>query len=160
MLSFAAFALVALVVATLASSARTAQAGTTHRDARCGAAVLGDRLPAFVQAYSRGDLRQLDRLFSHERFKWYSWGGTARSNRDALLGNFDRRYERGDRLRSVTFRFTGYDQQRGLGHFQLRAQRRADDILGGAWFSMTGKGALDCSRLPVTFALMFLGRPR
>ena len=162
MLSFAAaaLALAALMVATLASSARTAQAGPTHMDVRCDAADLRDRLPAFVRAYNRGDLRQLNRLFSHERFKWYSWGGTARSNRDALLRNFDRRYKHGDRLRSVAFRFTGSDQNRGFGHFQLRAQRRADDILDGAWFSMTGKGALDCSRLPVTFALMFLGMPR
>jgi hypothetical protein len=118
------------------------------------------KLSAFVRGYNEGDIARLDQLFSRESFKWYSWGGSARSDRSALIPNFQRRYERGDRLRSVTFRFNGYDRQRDLGHFQLRAQRRADDILDRAWFSMSGKGALDCSRLPVTFALMFLGRPQ
>ena len=60
----------------------------------------------------------------------------------------------------MTFKFNGYDRQRELGHVELQAQRRADDIAEGRWFSMSGKGALDCSQIPVTFALMFLGRPR
>lgn len=133
---------------------------TSPAGVRCDVAALRGKLSAFVPAYNRGDLRQLDRLFSRERFKWYSWGGSARSDRSALIPNFHRRYERGDRLRSVTFRFNGYDRKRDLGHFQLQAQRRANDILDGAWFDMSGKGALDCSQQPVTFALMFLGRPR
>ncbi len=128
---------------------------------RCDAAALRSKLLTFVRAYNRGDVRQLDRLFSEEPgFKWYSWGGNARSNRDALTTSFKRRYVRGDRLRDLTFRFNGYDRQRDLGHYQFHAERKADDIGDGAWFSTTGKGALDCSRPPVTFALMFLGRPR
>lgn len=133
---------------------------TSPEGVRCDVAALRSKLSAFVRAYNSGDLRTLDRLFSRDGFKWYSWGGNARSNRDALTTNFKRRYKRGDRLRDVTFRFNGYERERDYGHYELHAQRRADDIAGGAWFSMTGKGALDCSRLPVTFALMFLGRPR
>jgi len=133
---------------------------TSPTGVRCDVAALRSKLSAFVQAHNGGDFPLLDRLFSRESFKWYSWGGPARSDRSALIPNFQKRYERGDRLRSVTFRFNGYDRERDLGHFQFQAQRRANDILDGAWFSMTGKGALDCSQQPVTFALMFLGRPR
>jgi hypothetical protein len=133
---------------------------TSPTGVRCDVAAVRGKLSAFVRAYNRGEFRQLDSLFSRESFKWYSWGGSARSDRSALIPNFQRRYERGDRLRSVTFRFNGYERERDLGHFELQGQRRADDLAGGKWFGMPGKGALDCSRTPVTFALMLLGRSR
>lgn len=133
---------------------------STPKGVRCDVAAFRSNLSAFVRAYNRGDVRQLDRLFSREGFKWYSWGRDARSNREVLATNFKRRYERGDRLRSVTFKFNGYERLRDYGHFELEAERRAKDILDGEWSSMSGKGALDCSRTPVAFALMFLGIPR
>jgi hypothetical protein len=131
---------------------------TSPGGVRCDVAALRTTLAAFVRAYNRGDLRRLDRLFSREpRFLWYSWGGTARSDRAALIPNFRRRYQHGDRLRSITFRFNRYERERSHGHFQLHAERQAEDIEDGSWFPMTGKGALDCSKPPVTIALMFLG---
>jgi len=133
---------------------------TSPAGVRCDVAALRSKLSAFVRAYNSGDLRTLDRLFSRDGFKWYSWGGSARSNRNALTTNLKRRFERGDRLRDVTFRFNGYERERDLGHAELHGQRRADDIADGEWFSMSGKAALDCSGNPLTFALMFLGRPR
>jgi hypothetical protein len=130
---------------------------TSPSGVRCDVAAVRTMLTSFVGAYNRGDLRRLDKLFSRERFLWYSWGRNARSDRAALVPNLDRRYERGDRLRSLTYRFSGYDRARDLAHFELQADRRADDLQGGSWFSMAGKGALDCSSRPVTIALLFLG---
>jgi hypothetical protein len=131
---------------------------TSPGGVRCDVAALRSTLAAFVRAYNGGDFKRLDRLFSREpRFVWYSWGRTARSDRAALIPNFRRRYQRGDRLRSVTFRFNGYERERNHGHFELRAERRAEDLQDGGWLPMVGKGALDCSKPPVSILLMFLG---
>jgi hypothetical protein len=70
---------------------------------------------------------------------------------------FRLRHRQGDRLILRMYRFNGYERQRNLGHFELGGQRRADDFEGGRWFSFVGKGALDCSKPPVTVAVMSLG---
>jgi hypothetical protein len=129
---------------------------TSPGGVRCDVAALRTTLTAFVRAHNGGDFNQLERLFSREHFVWYSWGGTARSDRAALIPTFRQRYLNGDRLRSVTFRFNGYERQRNLGHFELNAERRANDLQDGSWFPMVGKGALDCAAPPVTIAVMFL----
>jgi len=125
---------------------------------RCDVAALRATFGAFVRAFNRGQLRTLDRLFAREpRFVWFSSGGPARSNRDALLEHLQRRHERVDRLRAVTFRFNGYERERDIGHFEFEAQRRADDLADGEWSEVVGKGALDCAAPPVTLALLFIG---
>ena len=125
---------------------------------RCDVAALRATFGAFVLAFNRGQLRTLDRLFAREpRFVWFSSGGPARSHRDALVEHLQRRHERRDRLRAVTFQFNGYERERDIGHFQFEAQRRADDLGGGAWLDVVGKGALDCAAPPVTLALLFIG---
>ncbi|HEY7731324.1 MAG TPA: hypothetical protein VH950_10515 [Gaiellaceae bacterium] len=129
--------------------------------ARCDVAALRATLAAFVQAYNRGDLRTLNRVFASEpRFKAFSSGGAARGNRGALIDHLRRRHERGDRLSALTYRFNGYETERDLGHFQFEALRRADDLVGGRRFEVAGKGALDCAAPPVTIALMLLTRQR
>jgi hypothetical protein len=125
--------------------------------ARCDVATLRATLAGFVRAYNRGELRTLDRLFAREpRFVWFSSGGPARSNRSVLLDHLQRRHDRDDRLRALTYRFNGYERARDLGHFEFEAQRRADDLAAGSWFEMVGKGALDCAAPPVTIALLFV----
>ncbi len=57
----------------------------------------------------------------------------------------------------VVLRFNGYDSRRELGHFELEGRRRAADFRSGRWFDLHGKGALDCSKAPVTIAVMSLG---
>lgn len=131
---------------------------TSPGGVRCDVAAFRRVLGQFVAGYNAGDFARLDALFSRDRFVWYSWGGNARHDRDALIPNLRKRHERGDRLRAVGFRFNGYDRERDYGHFELHAERRADDLQAGSWFAMTGKGVLDCSRPPVTIALLFLAR--
>jgi hypothetical protein len=132
---------------------------------RCNVAAVRDALAAFVRAYNRSDVPSLDRLFSRERFVWYSSGAPGTrlraeaENRETLIPYFRRRHGRGDRLTRLSYRFNGYERQRDLGHFALSGRRRADDFHGGRWFRMVGKGALDCAKPPVTIAVMSLGGP-
>ena len=121
---------------------------TSPGGVRCDVAAFRRVLGQFVDAYNAGNFGRLDALFSRDRFVWYSWGGNARRDRDVLIPNLRRRHERGDRLRAVGFRFNGYDRERDYGHFELDAERRADDLQGGSWFAMTGKGVLDLARAP------------
>jgi hypothetical protein len=51
------------------------------------------------------------------------------------------------------------ERRRGLGHFQLDLRRRPDDFRGRSWFDVTAKGALDCSKPPLTIAVLSLGGP-
>jgi hypothetical protein len=131
----------------------------------CDVAALAGSLRAFVRAYNSGDLAALDRLFSKARFGWYSSAGTGirrlgrAEARQTLMSYFRRRHELGDMFSGVTFRFNGYEPQRELGHFELRARRRAAGYRGGRWFEVRGKGALDCSKPRVTIAVMSIGGP-
>lgn len=130
---------------------------------RCDVATTRAILQAFVRAYNTGDLRRLDRLFSRTHFVWYSAGapdarlGSAASNRRTLVAYFRERHRRGDRLALRSSRFNGYDRARDLGHFELRAERRADDFRDGSWFAVTAKGAYDCSGPRVAFVALSLG---
>jgi hypothetical protein len=138
---------------------------TSPGGVRCDVRALRATLAAFVRAYNHGDLRRLDRLFSRERFVWYSSSAPgprardAAATRETLIPYFRQRHRRRDRLTLLTYRFNGYEQQRDIGHFALNGERRADDFRGGRLFPMVGKGALDCSKPPVTIAVMSLGGP-
>jgi hypothetical protein len=130
---------------------------------RCDVAALRRILDAFIRAYNRGDLRRLDGLFSRERFVWYSSASPGTrllpiaASRETLLPYLRRRHVRGDRLRVLTYRFNGYEHARALGHFELTGRRKADDYADGDWFDFGAKGALDCSKPPVAFAVLSLG---
>jgi hypothetical protein len=130
---------------------------------RCDVATTRALLAAFVGAYNRGDLRRLDRLFSRDRFLWYSAGEPgarlrkAAFNRRTLMSYFRERHRRGDRLVLTASRFNGYDRARDLGHFELRARRRADDFRAGRWFEVAAKGAVDCAAPPIGLAVLSLG---
>lgn len=131
--------------------------------ARCDVAAARAVLAAFVRAYDAGDLARLDALFSRDRFVWYSSDGPGvrrladAADRSTLAAYFARRHARGDRARGLELRFNGYERARDLGHFALTLERRADDLRAGAWLHVTGKGALDCTKPPVTIAALSLG---
>lgn len=133
--------------------------------ARCDADALRTALTAFVRAFNAGDTRRLDGLFSRANFVWYSSGAPGArwlrgaAKRGSLVPYFRGRHRRHDRLRLLTHRFNSYDAARQLGHFELTAERRADDFRKGETFQLTGKGALDCARPRVTFAVLTLGGP-
>lgn len=136
---------------------------TTPQGIQCDVATLGTTLRAFVRAYNRGNVRDLDRLFSRERFRWYATSGPGRRqppesrDRDTLASYLRQRHRLGDRLELRAYRFNGYERARNLGHFEFEGNRSADDFRDGHSFRMVGKGALDCSRKPITFGVMFIG---
>lgn len=131
--------------------------------ARCDVASLRTTLAAFVGAYNGGDYRRLDRLFSRERFVWHFAIGPdrdlrgAKQNRETLIPYFRARHRSGDRLEVSSYRFNGYERERDYGHFEFEGRRRAADIRDGEWIPMVGKSALDCSKRPITFALLLVG---
>ena len=134
----------------------------TPGGALCDVGTFWSTMRAFLRAYNRGDARRLDGLFSRRRFAWYSAGkpgaraGPGARDRRTLVSYFTARHRARDRLALRTFRF-GYDRARSLGHFSFTMRRRAADAREGRWFTLEGKGALDCSRPRVTIAAMSLG---
>lgn len=130
---------------------------------RCDVGAVRSRLTAFVRAYNSGDLAELDRLFSRERFVWYFATGPDRrlrgtkQNRETLVPYFRRRHASGERLALGDYRFNGYDRSRERGHFQWGGRRRADDLHDGRWVEAGGKGGLDCKEPPVTISLLLVG---
>jgi hypothetical protein len=132
---------------------------------RCDIEALRPTLAAFVRAYNRGDFGRLGELFSRENFLWYSTSQPdprplpGARKRATLIRYFRRRHRFDDRVSLFTLRFNGYERQRDLGHFDLTGNRRANDFRDGRWFPLYANGALDCSKPPVTIALMFLGGP-
>ena len=133
--------------------------------ARCDAEAVHSALRSFTRAFNTGDAMRLDRLFSQTNFVWYSSAAPGRrtlsgaADRPSLAAYFRTRHRRHDRVKLLTFRFNGYDEARRLGHFELTAERRADDYRSGSPFALTGKGALDCARTARTFAVLTLGGP-
>jgi hypothetical protein len=134
--------------------------------ARCDAEAVRAVLRSFTRAFNTGDAKRLDRLFSRTNFVWYSSAAPGRrtlsgaADRSTLAEYFRARHRRHDRVKLLTFRLNGYDETRRLGHFELTAERRADDYRNGSPFELTGKGALDCAKPARTFAVLTLGGPR
>jgi hypothetical protein len=130
----------------------------------CDAAAVAGALRTFAAAFTRGDLRRLDALFARgDRFAWYSSGAPGErfspeaGKRATLVPYFAARHAQHDRIQLVSYRFNGYDKTRVIGHFELRALRRADDSPGTEEREIVGKGAVDCSQAPVRFMALSLG---
>jgi hypothetical protein len=133
---------------------------------RCDVAALRGILGAFVRAYNAGDFRRLDRLFSRRNFVWYSAAApgarllAGATNRETLLPYFRRRHRHADELALVAYRFNDYERRRELGHFELTVRRRAADFRDRSWFEVAAKGALDCSKPPLTISALSIGGVR
>jgi hypothetical protein len=155
-----------------ASSPTSLAVGTS----KGGAAVSSDCAPqaaraafaSFVGAFNRGSSQELDSLFAKPPlFQWYSSNvpglrtTTAAMNRGSLIAYFRARYLRRDRLRLVSFTFTG--NSHGSANFVFRMKRSAADYRQGAWFRLIGKGAAVCSgpssEQPVQFIVVSVGGP-
>jgi len=132
---------------------------------RCDVVAVKRILTRFVDAYRRGDTARLDSLFSRKAFHWYATSGPGvrelpeARRRGTLLAYFRERHRQNDRIILRSYRFTGYERERRLGHFSLAGRRRADDFRSGGWFRFVGKGALDCSQSRASIAVMFIGGP-
>lgn len=108
------------------------------RFAECGRAVVGEVLRAFVNAFNRGKLGEVDQLFARaSSFRRYSVGPPAprlpadASDRSTLLRYVEARHRQHEFLRLLRFGFTGTEMVGGagiLGHFMGVFMRKADDV--------------------------------
>jgi hypothetical protein len=124
-------------------------------------------LASFVAAFNRNEDEKLGALFAQlPLFQWYSSNvpglrtTAAARDRDGLIAYFRSRHVKRDRLRLVSFTFTG--DSPGYGNFVFKMKRSAADYRRGAWFGLTGKGAAVCSAQsvqPVQFIVVSLGGP-
>ena len=127
----AGVAVLAAVVILATSSAVDAAlaSGCTPRATR--AAVT-----SFVAAFNRGDGQKLDGLFARSPlFQWYSSNvpgprrTAAAGDRGSLIDYFRSRHAKRDRLRLVSFSFTGNSP--GYGNFVFKLKRSAADYRRG-----------------------------
>lgn len=98
---------------------------------------------AFVQAFNRGDLRRLNRLFAREPdFQWYSTEAPGQrfnseaKDRSSLIPYFAERHALGERLTVRSF------QKNAGDNFEYGLVRSADDLQPTSY---DGKGATRCS---------------
>lgn len=85
----------------------------------------------------------------------------AAKNRGSLIAYFRARHLKRDRLRLVSFTFTG--NSAGFGNFWFKLRRSAADYHQRAWFGLIGKGAAVCvngvSEQQVQFIVVSIGGP-
>jgi hypothetical protein len=155
----------AAAAASLAAAAPLGQAAATSD---CTSQATRSALASFVSAFNRGDAQQLDSLFAQPPlFQWYSSNVPglrnmpAAQDRNTLITYFRARHVKRDRMRLVSFSFTG--NSHGAGNFIFKMKRAAGDYRNGAWFGLIGKGAAVCSdeatEQPVRFVVLSLGGP-
>jgi hypothetical protein len=117
----------------------------------CVAADVEALAGRFVDAFNRGDLAELDRVFAKEpEFDWYSTGAPGErllpiaADRESLVPYFRDRHSRGERLALRTFRFNGNTRGvRTYGNVEFTLMRQGDDLAPTAY---QGKGAALCYR--------------
>jgi hypothetical protein len=117
--------------------------------AGCSVTETAALVTAFLDAFNRGDLDELDGLFApagegREDFKWYSsddgGGPQAVSERDQLLDYFSDRRRHAETMRLVSLDLgMGRGNAVGIGYALIR---EADDIPRGV---ARGKGQIDCA---------------
>jgi len=138
---------------------------TSPGSVRCDVAAMRATLAAFVSAYNGGEEKQLDALFSRQRFVWYSAGEPGArlreeaANRGTLLAYFGRRHVHGDRLSALALppqRLRHQAQAQALRAHRRKARRR---LPRRRLVRAAGQGRARLPKAPVTIAVMSLGGP-
>lgn len=96
----------------------------------------------FLDAFNRGDQRQLDASFGSE-FMWYSAGNFVSYTKAGLLPYFALRHTHHDQLQLTKIDVHGPSWHGGVD-IAYELARRSDDVNGGARQSVDGKGAVNC----------------
>jgi hypothetical protein len=129
--------------------------GETGTGAGCSAAEVRGLVGAFVDAYNRGDVRALDRMFAGpDLFQWYSSGPPAprvradARNRATLMGYFAERHAAREHLELLDFRFNGNSAV--FGDFEYQLTRSGTDLEPSR---VVGKGSVVCNQRPRRIAV-------
>jgi hypothetical protein len=147
-------------VAALAFVATTTPPAAVPAGPSCKPGLTRTTWVRFIDAYNRGEFRQLDALFAQEPdFLWYSANVpglrnlTASTNRLTLIPYFRTRHARHDQIRLLSFAY------HGNGNFTYRLRRSASDYKGGRWFRLIGKGAVTCVGVETRLIVVSIGGP-
>ena len=154
-----------MLLAALATTALLAPAVTPGEAAeRACARATASLVPRWIDAYNKGDIRRLDRIFAPAGvFVWYSSPAPglrlkeAAKDRSTLMPYFLARHRAGDRLRLVHWKFNSRRARDDEGGFELTLRRRAPGYRGGRSFTLHGKGAVACARRQIN--VISLGGP-
>jgi hypothetical protein len=129
-------------VQLLTGSRREFVAGHERAEKLCTRIEVRTVFFRFVDAFNRGDLKRLDRIFAREAdFAWYSTDAPgvrfneAAKNRSNLVPYFAERHALAERLVVRSFR------RNGGGNFEYGLVRSADDLEPTPYY---GKGAAQC----------------
>ena len=148
-LRLAVIATCALAPLLLASCSSTPDTRSFSAATTCTADLVHEIVPQFIDAFNRGDLTALDRLFSDTVFSWYSTDapgprlGAAAKDRSTLITYFATRHRAHERLDLTSLNITNAGGTNGDFTFVLT--RRADDLAATRY---SGKGGIQCRVMP------------
>jgi hypothetical protein len=161
--------LTAFVVAGAGASygaARASALSTVAAVGPCTAAETRDVAFGFARAWTRGDVRAINRLVAPEpHFRWISAsppGGRSGSrafDRPSLGAFIRARHTHHERLTLKSFKFNGSELRgkEGFGHFEFEATRLSDDWPVSMDTLRSGKGAIICTLARPMIAVWSLG---
>lgn len=120
----------------------------------CTAGLVHEIVPQFIDAFNRGDLTELDRLFATSNFSWYSTDSPgqrfdqAAKDRSTLIPYFAARHRAHERLELISVNVS-YALPGDAG-FWFVLTRSADDLQPTRY---NGKGGIQCGVMPASIAV-------
>ena len=132
--------------------ATSGSAGTPNP---CTAQAARDVVDRFIDAFNRGDIAQLDQLFSAQQFDAYSTDAPGErfnaqaQDRGTLMAYFTARHQQHEHLVLISMDVT-YTDSRDVG-FWFRVTRSADDGLPPTRYN--GKGGVQCATMPTSLVV-------
>lgn len=152
------FAIAAAALIAAVASAASKHPAVSMRGmgpAFCPATDVHQIASDFVDAFNRGDRRELSFLLVRIRFQWYAVNDRHQTEpyshieytRAGALRYFAARHAAGERIELQNFSFEGFNA--AWGHFNFHARRKAPDLRDGGWVRYAGAGTVSCLKGPV-----------
>ncbi len=132
-----------------------ASSGSAGTPNPCTAPAAHDVVDRFIDAFNRGDIAQLDQLFSAQQFDAYSTDAPGQrfnaqaQDRGTLMAYFMARHQQHEHLALISMDIT-YTDSRDVG-FWFRVTRSADDGLPPTRYN--GKGGVQCATMPTSLVV-------
>ncbi len=132
-----------------------ATSGSAGTPSPCTAQAAHDVVDRFIDAFNRGDIAQLDQLFSAQQFDAYSTDAPGErfnaqaQDRSTLMAYFKARHQQHEHL-VLNSMDVSYTDSRDVG-FWFRVTRSADDGLPPTRYN--GKGGVQCATMPTSLVV-------
>jgi hypothetical protein len=150
-LVMASGSLILLVAGCQVPGATSGSAATPNP---CTAQAAHDVVDRFIDAFNRGDIAQLDQLFSAQQFDAYSTDAPGQrfnaeaQDRGTLMAYFSARHQQHEHLALISMDIT-YSDTRDVG-FWFRVTRSADGLPPTRY---NGKGGVQCATMPTSLVV-------